>query len=118
MRELTSHKVNDVNDLLTVTAHDDPGPAGASHNYSIIAPNGQGTTLLFQHGQITENGVNGITHEVLLAILIDRFEGFQAGPFANPYNGDALAHLRSAARALHERTLERMARGVEGTNNT
>lgn len=39
MRELTSHKVNDLNDLLTVTAHDDAGPAGASHNYSIEGTN-------------------------------------------------------------------------------
>ena len=117
MRELTSHKVNPANDVLTVTAHDGPGPGGASHAYSIMAPDGQGTTLLFQKGPIAEVGVNGITHEAVLAVLIDRMEGFQSGQFANDYNAAALDHLRSAAGALHDRTRERMSRGVEGTHN-
>ena len=101
MRELTSHKVNPVNDMLTVTAHDDPGPAGASHNYSIMQPNGQGPTIRFQNGPINENGVNGITHEALMAIIIDRFEGFQAGPFENTDNAAVLVHMKSALRAMN-----------------
>lgn len=116
MRELTGHKVNPANDVLTVTAHDGPGPGGASHNYSIMLPNGQVTTILFQNGPIAEAGVNGVTHEALLAILIDRLEGFESGPYANDYNAAALSHLRSAAGCLHDRTRERMSRGVEGTH--
>lgn len=60
-------------------------------------------------------GVNGITHEALIGILLDRLEAFQAGPYANPYNEAAVMHLRSALEALHSRTRARMQRGVEGT---
>jgi hypothetical protein len=128
MRELTSHKVNPANDQLTVTVNDGPGPGGASHNYSIEAPSASmnlcpagpmnRVPLNFQNGPINEVGVNGITHEALLAILIDRLEGFQSGKFANDYNASALDHLKDAAKALHARTLERMNRGVEGTHAT
>lgn len=115
MRELTGHKVNPANDVITVTATDGPGPGGASHNYHMNWGSGA-VTLQFQNGPINEAGVNGITHEALLAILIDRLEGFQAGKFANDYNAAALAHLQSAQGVLHDRTRERMSRGVEGTH--
>jgi hypothetical protein len=74
-------------------------------------------SLRFQTGPVLENGegVNGITHEALLAVLIDRLEGFQAGPYANDYNAVALAGCRGVLRALHERTKDRQARQVEGT---
>jgi hypothetical protein len=115
-RELTSHKVNPANDVLKVSALDGPGPGGASHDYEIAMPDGSGVRLAFQNGPINEAGVNGITHEALLAILIDRMEGFQAGSFASIYNAEALSHLTSAQEALQRRTKERMARGVEGTH--
>jgi hypothetical protein len=74
--------------------------------------------LSFQDGPVKENGegVNGITHEVLLAILIDRLMGFQSGQYANDYNAKALTHLQVALDALHQRTRDREARGVEGTH--
>lgn len=72
--------------------------------------------ILFQDGPIAEAGVNGVTHEVLLAILIDRLEGFQAGPYACDANSMALEHIKYAQQHLLERTRERMARGVEGTH--
>lgn len=115
VRELTGHKVNPANDVITVTATDGPGPGGASHNYYLNWGSGA-VTLQFQNGPINEAGVNGITHEALLAILIDRLEGFQAGKFANDYNAAALDHLRSAQGVLLDRTRERMARNVEGTH--
>ena len=63
-----------------------------------------------------EGEVNGITHEALLAILIDRLECFQHGPFANEYNAEALDCLHTALAALQTRTAIRTARGVEGTH--
>ena len=74
------------------------------------------TTILFQNGAIPEAGVNGVTQEVLLAIVADRLRSFQAGPFANDYNAAALSHVESALGALLDRTRNRMARGVEGTH--
>lgn len=72
--------------------------------------------LLFQNGPIPEAGVNGITHEALLEVLIDRLNGFQSGPFACQANADCLNHLKAAQEILLNRTRERMARGVEGSH--
>lgn len=72
--------------------------------------------ILFQNGPIAEAGVNGITHEVLLAILIDRLQSFQAGQFACRENAIALTKLEEAQLWLQKRTRDRMARGVEGTH--
>lgn len=121
-REIVSHIVNPANDKLKVVALDGPGHGGASHQYEISGfDNGDGdnsVVLEFQSGPIGENGngVNGITHEALLAVLIDRLEGFQGGPYANDFNKTALDYLYGAQTALLQRTRERMARGVEGTH--
>jgi hypothetical protein len=115
MRIIQGHKVNPANDLLTVEATDGPGPGGASHVYKISGPSVD-VTLAFQNGPIGDVGVNGVTQETLLAILIDRLEGFQSGSFANNYNAAALFHLQAAQLQLLERTRERMSRGVEGTH--
>lgn len=62
------------------------------------------TTVLFQGGDPKVNGVNGITMEALIAIAIDRLEGFQSGPFRDDFNQRALDHLNLAIKALDERT--------------
>lgn len=132
MRELHGHKVNPANDKLFVEVIDEPGSGGANHRYEISGfdtennpsatkPDGYKssfarTVILFQNGPINEVGVNGLTHEALLAILIDRMEGFQAGPYASADNQEALEAMRTAQTALQRRTLARMARGVEGTH--
>jgi len=72
--------------------------------------------VLFQNGTIPENGVNGVTHEVLLAIVADRLRSFQAGAFACKANACALTHIEEAQHWLQQRTIERMRRGVEGTH--
>lgn len=117
LRKLTGHVVNPANDRITITVMDPPGSGGAHHHYSIdVAGSENGCDLVFQNGPIAEAGVNGITHEALLAVLIDRLECFQGGPFANDYNRDALQYLRGAQSILQVRTRDRMARGVEGTH--
>lgn len=122
MRELNGHKVNPANDKITVLVNDEPGQGGACHDYSIGIPaqDDHSTAtmipLRFQNGPINEVGVNGITHEALLAILIDRLQSFQKGPFAGRENAIALTHLEDAQHWLQHRTRARMARGVEGTH--
>jgi len=114
MREITGHKVNPANDVIKVEAIDGPGPGGASHTYTINWSAGA-VTLQFQNGAINEAGVNGITHEVLLAILVDRLQAFQKGPYACRENAIALTKIEEAQHWLHHRTQARMQRGVEGT---
>lgn len=132
-RQLTAHKIHPTNDTLTIEVLDEPGPGGANHAYSVAGLNEyanpffrteSGETspewtdekfIVFQNGAIGEVGVNGITHEALLAILIDRLESFQKGPFPSPENSLALHHLQQALDWLSQRTRRRMMQGVEGT---
>lgn len=72
--------------------------------------------ILFQNGPIPEAGVNGVTHEVLLAIVADRLRSFQKGPYSCKANACALTHIEEAQHWRQQRTIERMRRGVEGTH--
>jgi len=72
-------------------------------------------TILFQNGPIPKVGVNGITNEALLAIVIDRLRGFQSGPFACSENQQAMLSTEAALYWLQKRTRNRMQRGIEGT---
>jgi hypothetical protein len=123
MRYLTDHLVVDPSmppdngQTLVIAVLDEPGHGGANHVYAIEA--GEAPSMLtvnFQNGPIKEAGVNGVTHEALLAILADRLRGFQSGPYHSDDNATALAHINAAQAALQKRTRERMARGVEGTH--
>lgn len=137
LRELHGHKVNPANDVLTITVDDAVGAGGAQHRYTIGGFNSQNNPscphvsvtadrsqplkldplcILFQNGPIPKAGVNGVTHEALLAVLIDRLEAFQSGAYACAENNAALNSLLEAQTALHSRTLARMARNVEGTH--
>lgn len=136
MRKLTGHIVNPANDQLKIIVTDEPGQGGANHVYEIqgydrdknpscplfgkasdvVMKVPSFTVIYFQNGPIKEFGVNGITQEVLLEIVADRLRSFQAGPFSSKENSVALTHIETAQLWLHKRTLDRMARGVEGTN--
>jgi hypothetical protein len=124
MRTIEDHKVNPANDRIEITVTDEPGAGGANHVYELTGfdPNvnfvaGLGhITIHFQNGPINEKGVNGLTHEVLLAIVADRLRSFQAGKFACRENALALTAVEEALNWLHQRTRQRMSRGVEGTH--
>jgi hypothetical protein len=123
MRQLTDHIVSgDQAVQLTIEVTDAPGQGGANHKYEIRKGPGHGADfpllceVNFQDGPIKESGVNGVTQEALLAIVIDRLRSFQAGEFACEDNAVALAHCTAALVALQQRTIRRIARGVEGTN--
>jgi len=144
-RFIHSHKVNGLNEAIEISVGLD-GPGGASHQYNVIGfgenipnigPRPFGVNIRFQNGPIaTEKDFNGITNEALLAVLIDRMQGFQGelphqkeqmsaatthlaerppvAPFRCRENAIALTHLEEALMWLQKRTRERMARNVEG----
>lgn len=119
MRQLDEHKVNPANDTLTIKVLDEPGAGGANHEYEVSGFDAMtAVTISFQNGPIAAdgNGVNGLTHEVLLAIVADRLRSFQKGPYSCKANACALTHIEEAQHWLQQRTLERMRRGVEGTH--
>lgn len=113
MNQITTHKGNLLNDSLRLIAFGPPGNGGAHWRY-IIERQGQCDTFQFQQGNPAES-INGISNEVLLAMLIHRVEGFQSGPFACERNATALTHLQAAMDCFKDRTAERKERGVEGT---
>ena len=118
MRNLDEHKVNPGNDTIRIDVLDNERPGGANHVYQAVLPDGRATQIEFQNGPINAdgNGVNGLTHEVLLAIVADRLRSFQKGPYSCKANACALTHIEEAQHWLQQRTLERMRRGVEGTH--
>ena len=120
MKQITSHKVNGLNEALEIKVLDEPGQGGANHRYDIWWKRGNGELtgleIIFQHGPIQEVDINGISNEALLAIVEDRLLGFQSGDFACQENALALTKLQEAMMWLHKRTRDRIARGVEGTN--
>lgn len=119
-REIRDHKVNEINDGLSVRAVDQPGHGGAHHRYDVswVEQDGRAYMLpiAFQNGTLREAGVNGVTHEALLAVVADRLRSFQAGPFACRENALALTKIEEAMHWLHARTRARLNRGVEGSH--
>lgn len=116
MRQINGHKVNPANDQIDIQCHDEPGHGGACHEYSVVVPKAGRFDINFQNGPIAEVGVNGLTHEALLAIIVDRLEHFQKGQYACRENALALTKIQEAQMWLQSRTRARMARGVEGTH--
>lgn len=126
VRNIYGHEVNRTNEQLKIQCVDKQGAGGANHSYIISGfdskTNVSSTTestelnIVFQNGPIPEMGVNGVTHEALLAILEDRIQSFQEGAFANDYNAEALLLIRAAKEVLLNRTRDRLTRGVEGTH--
>src|SRR5687768_10059377 len=106
LRVITAHRFSEADKQIALAAVD-----GEHTEYTIDLGDGaSGTTLAFRTVD-----THGITNETLLAVVIDRIEGFQAGPLASGFNENALHHLRAALNSLHQRSLDRISRGVEGT---
>ncbi len=116
MREIKSHQINECNSAITIEAAEADPKTGGCHAYFLTVAGGECTELQFQNGPIQEVGVNGLTNEALIAVVMDRLEGFQQGPFACAENLHALTHLGMALGRLHDRTKARTDRGVEGTH--
>ena len=106
----------------TYTAvNDEPGAGGANHNYTVYGKEGEKPDFVvgnikFQEGPIKEAGVNGVMNEDLIAIVIDRMQGFQSGQYKCRENAVALTKLEEALMWLRKRTQDREDRGVEGTS--
>ena len=106
-----------------VFARDEKSVGNANHSYLISTTTKEPSepaavlgTINFQKGPIKENGVNGIMNEDLIAIVIDRLQGFQGGEYVCRENAIALTKLEEALLWLRKRTIDRERRGVEGTS--
>lgn len=105
------HKDN--NDLQVLHLSND----NVGHNYHIGLECEEGFAVFaeidFQNGAVKANGVNGITNEALLAILIHRTKALNE-KFQCKENEQAICGMEFALHALESRTKNRIDRGVEG----
>jgi hypothetical protein len=98
-RMISEHRIGELNEELIILVDDEPGHRSkACHKYRIMDQRELCVLghILFQNGTLAERGTNGITNEALLAIVIDRLRGFQAGEFACRENAAALARIEEA----------------------
>ena len=104
----------DHNGVTVLTAESTDDIVKPAHFYRV--DHGEGATVLgFQDGPVKVHGVNGITNESLLAILIDRTRILNS-EFPCAENEAALVGMMAAQAAFESRTNARIARGVEGQN--
>jgi hypothetical protein len=125
-REITSHHDgHGLNESIRIVA-DEPGPGGASHHYKISIhvdstadrPGGllEVATIQFQKGpRNVEGSEPGIVESVLLAIVRDRLEAFNAGEYRCRQNAVAITKTEEAMHWLRDRADERARRGVLGS---
>lgn len=125
MREINAHRfAGPASKYLHVEAMDEPNETGASHVYEIT---GFGEIraagflpgvcrLIFQKGSLQDMSTNnGITEATLLAVVLDRLKGFQAGPAPCRENAIIITKLEEALHWIEHRVRDRSIRGVQGT---
>lgn len=83
------------------------------HWYQIYQENMPTVDLRFQHGPIKEVGVNGITNEALLAVVLHRLRTLNH-QFPCRENALAITNIEQGLMWLEQRTKNRITRGVEG----
>ena len=98
----------------------DPYAGNASHEYGLQFGGPKDVIRIqFQHGpRGVARSTAGVFDDDLLAIVQDRLEGFQSGPFVCDENAQALDAVKAARAALGLRVARRIAQGVLGANET
>jgi hypothetical protein len=108
MRIHTDHNGVAVNAISTLS----DGTDVVGHVYQMLA-GAKSLNVEFQRGGVADNGVNGVTNEALLAILIHRTKHLNS-KFACDENVRAITHMEEALVNLEVRSARRVVRGVEG----
>lgn len=91
----------------------------APHEFVVVETKDHSNVLAhlrFQEGPIKEHGVNGVTNEDLIAMVITRLDHFNQTDFRCRENSMAITKLEEALLWLRKRTVGRENRGVEGTH--
>lgn len=111
----THHDGHGLNESIRIEA-DEPGPGGASHHYELTIDGEIVAMIQFQEGPRNEPGSTaGVTEAALLAVLIDRLQMFQAGPYSCRENAIQLTKLEETLHWTKARADARAKRGVLGT---
>lgn len=130
-REIKTHKNNPCNSNIKLTVEDLCDPQNPTHEHRRYTIEGLNTktnpaykkgdfiedvALYFQKGHCA-NGNNGLTFEVLAAIIIDTAEMFQKSELATPETEEIIKHAQAIIDIGRKRYKDRKARGVYDTRN-
>ena len=108
-----------LNDAIAITRDERDTERGgnASHHYTFTMNGKCVGTLQFQHGPRNEDGsVEGLTDAAPLVAVLDRYRGFQSGPFRCRENAIVITKLEEALLWMKKRAFDRAAQGVLGKN--
>lgn len=112
----THHDGHGLNESIFITS-DAPDRSGAAHCYKLEIGGLVSSFINFQKGPRNEEGSTaGVTEAAILAVLIDRLRGFQAGPYSCRENAIQLTKLEEVLHWTKARADERAKRGVLGKN--
>ena len=112
----THHDGHGLNESIVIYS-DTPDGSGAAHIFDMHIAGHSVGSVQFQKGpRNVEGSTPGVTEAALLAILIDRLRGFQAGPYGCRENAIQLTHLEECLHWTKARADERAKRGVLGKN--
>jgi putative transcriptional regulator len=94
-----------VDTALEVMSMDRPGPGGLCHKYEFFASQEDGMgmpvgAIHFQEGRVSEVGVNGVQHEAILSVMIDRLRTLYSSRKATEKEKCALMYLLKAREVL------------------
>jgi hypothetical protein len=111
------HDGHGLNESIKIVANE-LGPGGASHLYTLSIGDKVVGKLQFQEGPRGEQGSTpGLTEAALLAVLIDRLQKFQEGPYKCRENAIQITKLEETLMWTKARADERAKRKVLGTYN-
>src|SRR5258708_17475311 len=129
MAQIENHRsgLNEINQQIRIETAVEPDPeTGVADKYqcwfNVFGQWQKGDRVHFQQGPVYEgsgeklvtHGVNAMTEESVLAILIHRLRGYQKGKFSCRENAIAITHLEESLNWLHNRTRDRVQRVVIG----
>lgn len=114
----THHDGHGLTEISSIYAGE-AGPGGAPDLYRIVVEDAGVKRVIevqFQAGPRMEPGSKvGILESALLAIMADRMEGFNKGPYSCRENAIVLTKIQEAMHWLKHRADARAKRGVLGT---
>lgn len=102
----------------TYVEHEEKFQFNAPHHFKVkrVSDDKELVSVDFQCGPIKESGVNGCCNEDLIAMVIERLNGFQNSEFKCRENAVAITKLEEGLMWLRKRTTDREIRNVEGTH--
>ncbi len=110
------HDGHGLNESIIIGTDDEDG-SGASHHYEMSIGATVVANIQFQQGpRLDPASTPGVTEAAILAVLIDRLRGFQAGPYSCRQNAIIITKLEECLMWTRARADERARRGVLGRN--